>query len=395
MINFTFTTGLKAQFFELPKNKKSITVPFKMVRNMVIIKTMINGKGPYNFVMDTGVGLIVITDPAIGDSVGLSKRHVKVSGLGNSTEYSATVTSGLNFNINGIVGENLSAAVLQKDRFGLSNYAGMPIHGLLGYDFFNSLAVKFSFWDSTMIVARTGAIKALRKGFKLPIIIDQNKPYATAKVQYAEYPETDAKLVVDFGAGHSLLLDNYIRNNTLPQKYIKANLGVGLTGPLEGLLSRVAMLKIGKYEFKNVITSFPIVDTAANRRSIDRDGNLGLGILKRFTLIVDYQGGFIDLKPAKDFKAAFEHDMSGLEYYGDGDDYKTIIISRVEPGSAADDIGLKKDDAIAAINFKSVADLSIEQIDSYFKSGDDRSLLLDVYRNGKRGKFILTLKKRI
>ncbi|OKS88952.1 hypothetical protein RG47T_4430 [Mucilaginibacter polytrichastri] len=364
---------------------------------MVIVKTKIDGKGPYNFIIDSGVGIIIITDPSLADSVGMqSRRTIKLSGLGTGEDFDATISSNISFDINGIKGNNMSAAILRKDRFGLSNYAGMPIHGLIGYDFFNSLAVKFNFFDSTLTVARSGYLKEFKKGLKIPLTIEQGKPYLEARIKMADNKEVTTKLVVDIGAGHPLMLDNMVTNNTLPQKFIVGNLGVGLTGPVSGLISRVKELYIGKYVFKNVITSFTLTDSATTTgRAIPRDGNLGLGILKKFTLIIDYQNNAMYLKPGKDFKTPFEHDMSGLEYYAEGDDLRTIVINRVEPGSAGDITGLQKDDAILNINFKPVADMSIQEIDDIFKSGADRSLILDIYRDKKRYRYIITLKRRL
>lgn len=396
MLIFVFSEKvLKAQFFEMPVNKKKISVPFKMVRNMIVVKTMIGSKGPFNFIIDSGVGIIIITDPNLTDSLGTkTNRVIKLSGLGDADDVNAVINSNLDFDIGGVKGINLSAAVLKKDRFGLSNYTGMPIHGLIGYDFFNSLAVKFNFFDSTLTVARSGNLKEFKKGYKIPLEIQQGKPYIIATVKYAGNPPAESKLVVDFGAGHPLLLENINRNNTLPNKFIAGNLGMGFTGPISGLLSRVEELNIGKYIFKNVITSFTIKDTI-KKADFERDGNLGLGILKRFNLILDYSAGTMYLKPGRDFKAPFEHDMSGLEYFGDGDDYRTVIISRVEPGSAADMAGIHENDAILMINFKPVNEMTIQQVDDIFKSGEDRSLLLDILREEKRIRFILTLKRRI
>ncbi|HMG10622.1 MAG TPA: PDZ domain-containing protein, partial [Mucilaginibacter sp.] len=101
------------------------------------------------------------------------------------------------------------------------------------------------------------------------------------------------------------------------------------------------------------------------------------------------------LKPGSKFREPFEHDMSGLEYYAAGDNFDRIIINRVEPGSAADEIGLERDDEIVTINFKPVSKMTLEEIDDLFKSKNDRSLLLDVYHDKKLDKVILTLKRRI
>ena len=58
-------------------------------------------------------------------------------------------------------------------------------------------------------------------------------------------------------------------------------------------------------------------------------------------------------------------------------------------------LGLEKDDEITAINFKPVADMTIEQIDDILKSKDQRSLLLEVYHDHKFDRVIITLKRRI
>jgi C-terminal processing protease CtpA/Prc len=101
------------------------------------------------------------------------------------------------------------------------------------------------------------------------------------------------------------------------------------------------------------------------------------------------------LKPNVTFPEPFEHDMSGMEYYAAADGLKHIIISRVEAGSAADAVGIEKDDEIVAINFKPVGEMSLEQIDNLLKSKDERTLLLEVYHDHKYDNVIITLKRRI
>ncbi len=362
---------------------------------MVIIQLNINDKGPFNFILDTGVGLMLITDPKLVDSINVtSKRTLKISGIGEGEAFEAYVTSALNIQIKGLVSYDVAAAILKTDHFGLSNYAGMPIHGLLGYEFFNNLAVKIEFADSTLSVSRPRDVRTLRKGTKIPITVEERKPYVKTKITYQDGVKTDNKLILDLGAGHALSLENAIKKHGLPEKFITANLGIGLTGPVSGFLSRVKELDIGKYKLKDVITSFPQGDQY-QKLFVQRDGNLGIGILKRFTVIIDYPDSVLYLKPGVGFKQPFEHDMSGLEYYTAGDNYDRIFISRVEPGSPADEIGLEPDDEILAINLKPVTKMTIEEIDAIFKSQNDRSLLLEVYHDGKKDNVILTLKRRI
>ncbi|MGZ3871872.1 MAG: aspartyl protease family protein [Mucilaginibacter sp.] len=384
-----------AQYFDLKDNKKRVTLPFRMVRDMIIIQLNINNKGPFNFILDTGVGLMLITDPKLVDSINIvNKRTLKISGIGEGDAFEAYVTPGLNVQIPGLVSYDVAAAILKTDHFGLSNYAGMPIHGLLGYEFFNNLAVKIDFSDSTLSVSRPKDLRLFRKGTKIPITVEDRKPYIKTKVTFADDAKAEVKLILDLGAGHALSVENAIEKHGLPKKFIAANLGVGLTGPVNGFLGRVKELDIGKYKLKDVITSFPEGDQFKTL-AIKRDGNVGIGILKRFTVIVDYPDSVVYLKPGNAFKTPFEHDMSGLEYYSAGKDFDRVIIGRVEPGSPGDVVGLERDDEILAINLKPVKKMTLEQIDGIFKSQNDRSLLLEIYHDNKKDNVILTLKRRI
>ncbi len=395
LLNLFFVSA-HAQYFDINGRNKKVTIPFRMVRNMVVIKLRINNKGPFNFIMDTGVGLMVITDPDLMDSVSTpGKRILKLTGCGGDEAYDAYITAPLNVDIPGLTSYNVAAAILKADHFGLSNYAGMPIHGLLGFEFFSNLAVKVDFSDSTLTVYRPNDELLYNKGEKIPITIENHKPYLDANVHLPDGSVKKSKLVIDLGAGHPLSLDNMADSHELPKKCIPANLGMGFNGPVIGFISRINEIELGKYKIKNLISSFPEDDSLKQRFMEKRDGNLGVGLLKKFVVVFDYYNKAIYLKRGPDYSEPFEHDMSGLEYYAAGDDFKRVIISRVEPGSAGDDIGLEKNDEIVAINFKPTASMSLEQIDDLFKSQNERSLLLDIYHDKKIDQVILTLKRRI
>lgn len=384
-----------AQYLDLEKGRKRVNVPFRLVRNMIIIKLKINDKGPFNFILDTGVGLMIITEPQLIDSINLaSKRTIKIPGLGEGEDDEAYISSVIKVNIPGLESHDISAAILKKDHFNLSNYAGMPIDGLLGYEFFANVAVRINFADSTLSVCRPADLRSMRKSDKIPISIEERKPYMQAKITFPSGKKTDSKLVIDIGAGHPVSIENMIKTNGLPKAYIPANLGVGLNGPISGFISRINEIDIGKFKLKDVLASFPDDTKSQITPSVPRDGNLGIGILKKFDVVFDYPDNTLYLRRGPLFKEPFEHDMSGLEYYSTGN-FSHVIISRVEPGSAGDEIGLQKGDEIMSINFKSVTKMSLEEIDSIFKSRDQRGLLLEIYHDKRYDKVILTLKRRI
>ena len=229
-----------AQYFDLEKHTKHVTIPFRLIRNMIIIKIKINNEGPFNFILDTGVGLMIITEPKLIDSINLSSKTViKIPGLGEGTDNEAYLTPVLDIGIPGMESHEINAAILKTDQFNLSNFAGIPIYGLLGYDFFSNLAIKVNFADSTIIACRPADLRHLNKFTQMPISIEERKPYLHANITFPNGKTVDSKLVIDIGAGHPISIENMIKNNGLPQKSVAASLGIGLNGPIEGYLSRV------------------------------------------------------------------------------------------------------------------------------------------------------------
>jgi hypothetical protein len=387
------------QTFHILGRQGKAVVPFRFVRNMLIIQLKINNRGPYNFILDTGCGYTMITDPLLIDSINAKiKKRLRIAGVGEGKDLDAWMVPALKIKIAGIEAESASAAVLSKDVLELSAFAGIPVHGLIGFDFFNSFPVKINFADSTITAFSTHKLPGWRKGSKIRIQIEEKKPYLSANVNFAQGLPAPLKLLVDLGAGHSLSVESGWNNNgSMPEKYIAAaNLGVGLSGPVNGYMSRVELMEIGNYKFKRVITAFPDSCSVMSKlASIKRNGSIGIDLLKRFIVLFDYQQGYLYLKPNYNFKDPFEHDMSGMEYYAAGDDLRRIIICRVEPGSAAALVGIEKDDELLAINFKEVSRMSMQEIDNILRSKNERTILVEVMRQNVSAKVLLTLKRRI
>src|ERR1700743_3011294 len=114
LLCFSFSP-VKAQYFDLNNGEKSVKLHFKLVRNLVIIKLKINDKGPFNFILDTGVGLMIITDPSIVDSVNIIRTHIiKLRCLGQGDDLEAALSSPLDIRMRGIKSKDVGAAILKE-----------------------------------------------------------------------------------------------------------------------------------------------------------------------------------------------------------------------------------------------------------------------------------------
>ena len=384
-----------AQHFILTNHRQSSKFKFKVVRQLVIVSLKINNKGPFNFVLDSGVGLLVITDPTLLDSIDFTdKRTVRLTGMGEGEEYEAYFTGPVKVDLPGITSVDVRSAILKKDHFNLTNYAGLPIHGLLGYEFFKELTVRFNFLDSTIKAYSPKINRKFSSYNHIPITIEHNKPFVQTKIRFCDSSVRKVRLLVDIGAGHALSLENMSTKLWQTSELIPANLGMGFAGPIKGNVGRVNALYLGKYALKDVITSFPNTVPKLIETQL-RDGNIGLDVLSRFNIIFDYKHNLLHIKQIGVLRAPFEHDMSGLEYYAEGKKLRRVFISRVEEGSAAAAIGLKENDELLAVNTKPVNEMGLAEIDNLFRSRSGRNILLEILRKDKYEQIVITLKKRI
>ncbi|RZL51057.1 MAG: PDZ domain-containing protein [Pedobacter sp.] len=392
-----FTNTSVAQSFTFEANQNKSALNFNLVKNLIIVPLYINGKGPYNFILDTGVGPLIITDPSLLDTLGLKGlRTTKIYGLGQGEEIEAFVTSELNVKIKEAGIMHIPTAILKKDIFNLSSYLGTEIHGILGYYFFNSFVVKINYSTKRLLFYAPQA-KTKKRGTKFPIEIIIKRPYITVDLLTPQQKNIKAKLIIDCGASHALSMEALDGAAfPLPDRTIEANLGVGLSGPISGYVGRIPKIAIGKYAFKNILSGFPAFESvAAQIGYTTQNGNLGAEFLRRFDAVYDYPNSAIYLKPNQGYKSNFDHDMSGIEVYIDPNNKKRYFIGRIEPGSPAEKAGFKEQDEIVSLDFKWIVLYSLEEVTNLFKSSEGKTVVVEILREDKSIVKLLKLKRRI
>lgn len=396
-LQLCFSGKSYAQNFVFNTNIKRDALNFQKIKNLIIIPIYINGKGPFNFLLDTGVDPLIITDSSLIDSLQYKNlRTIKISGAGEKKEIDALFSSESFVQISEASMSNMPTVILKDDVFNLSGYLGMKIHGLIGFHFFNSFVVKVNYATSKITITLPGNGKPI-KGSKILLEFFENKPYINTFLTTEQMGEIPVKLIIDCGASHSLSLETYKEDAfPLPNPNISGNLGVGLGGEISGNIGRVLSLKLGLYKFNNVLTNFPNYnDIAAKTKQKDRTGNLGSGVLKRFHITYDYQNNAMYLRKNEFFSEPFEHDMSGIELYTTENSTTRYFIGRIEPGSPAEKAGLLPNDEILGINFKKIETFTLDEITNLLKTTDGQALIVEIWRKDHIVIKVIKLKKRI
>ncbi|GGE57479.1 PDZ domain-containing protein [Pedobacter psychrotolerans] len=384
------------QEFVFPENKSKQSIPFKCIKNLIIIPLMVNGKGPYDFVLDTGVGPLIITEPSIIDSLDFSTmRKIKLSGLGvESVE--AYVSQNVSAQLGKAKIKYIPTAVLEEDLFNLSGHLGIKIYGLIGFDFFNSFIVDVRYSHNKLIFYNLKS-KVKYRGAKIPILIEKQKPYIETQVVVDDTVKVKARLLIDTGASHALSMEMLGSGAfPTPSKKVKANLGMSLSGEIKGYVGRISKFYIGNYTFDQVVAGFPDFEYISKRIDLSkRNGNLGGEILRKFDIQFNYQQGFISLKPNSNRKKPFQHDMVGMVVYLEQNEFKRVLIGEVDEGSPAEKAGFMLHDEIISIDFKPIEFYTLNDINELFKSGPGRRLLFEIYRGDRILFKFVQLEKRI
>ncbi len=399
--------GSPTFMFACPKARYA-TFKFDTHRNLIIVAARLNGKGPYHFLLDTGVSTSLLTNTALGDSLHLERgEEFRVVGSGGQdTPLRAYRTSEVRVELPGVVAPRMRWLLLSEDALNLSAYAGTRIDGILGGELFRSLVVSIWPMRGELVCHAPEHYRAPRRWASLPLYLDQGKAYVEATV--GQQPLAGGKaaaplplrLVLDTGAGHALSLETSADPRLhLPPAHLRANLGHGLSGLIEGYLGRVATVQLGRYQLQQVLTSFPDSGQVHQRlrpQDAARQGNLGYELLKRFNVVIDYPHQRLLLRANAQNQLPFEHDMSGLILVAAGPNYRYCLVTEVLAGSPAEEAGIVPDEELLAINMLPVPVLPLSEIFRLLRSQNGQRLLLVLRRpDGELHSVSLTLRRRI
>lgn len=378
-----------ASGFFLSGNRKHDRIPFKFRSNLIIVPIQINGSDTLNFILDTGVANTIITDPTALDKSRLDlKRKMMIEGLGAGELISGHTAIGNTLTMQHMQVNRHNMLVLDNPVTSLSGYAGMPIHGIIGYEIFNSFVVTLDFARKELLLSLPGKFKySAKHGDKLAVSIDNTKPYITTEAKISGKRYQDLRLMIDTGAGSALLIDATAQNRiSLPASVIEPREGLGLNGTVHGSLGRIDGIKLGSNELQNVLASFPDSSVFGNKIQDrnDRQGSIGCDLLRRFKVTFNYPEKYVAFKPVKSrLKEGFEYNMSGLDILAVGEKLDNYFIDHVNENSPGEKAGLKKGDQILFIDGTSVKEMNINEVYQLMKKGDGKALDIMVTRDNK------------
>lgn len=319
---FSFSASLVAQpGFFLQHSKKKDRIPFKLVNNLPIIQLEINGT-PLSFILDTGVKSTILFSLEQADSIQLrNTTPVLLQGLGSGAGVEALKSLNNKVKVGNALDTDHEIYIIFDSTLNFSPRMGIPVHGILGNEFFKNFIVKINY--STQIITvynpQKYPLKPCKKCEDLPLNFVGGKPYISLLMESESLTE-QVTLLVDSGSSDVMwIFDNRDFIKESPKNYFNDFLGLGLSGNIFGKRTRIPGLSVGSFHLNNVNTSFPEEDAILKARYYEeRDGSVGGGFLSRFTVTFDYGNQLVRFKKNRKFNEPFNYNMSGLTLEHEG-----------------------------------------------------------------------------
>jgi hypothetical protein len=386
--------------FSLADGKTKVEIPIEIHNNLIVVPVVLNGALPLKFIIDTGVRTAILTQKAFTDILNLSySRKYTISGPGGEKLVDAYVTNNVSLELPGVLGRGHALLVLAEDYLELRNYLGTDVHGILGYELFSRFIVQVDYEKKIMTLMLPERFKMRRKYQAIPIRIEDTKPYITTPVVLRDGTQLTAKLLMDSGASHGLMLDPGSDSRiTVPPHAVSSVIGRGLGGEITGKVGRIETLHLGNVRLENLIANFPDPNSYFDSLKLGttpRNGSIGGEVLSRFTVIFNFPKEEVYLKKNHSFKKAFHYNLSGLTVKAKGSKLNVFEITGVRKESVADRAGIEEGDVILSINGLSAGQIDLNIINSLFNFRPGKKIHLTLVRNGQRFKTDFKLEDQI
>ena len=355
------------------RGQASETVPFNFDNNHIMILATVNGVGPIWFLVDTGADVNYINQSRVAEFHMQPYGALQTIG-GGETSIGGSFVEHVTLRIGDVELRDQHASVLELK--GLEKLYGMPLGGLLGYDFLSRFVVDIDYVHKTLTLSgRDGRTPCAPTGtheradppgrgarcapcVRVPLTMQGQQPYLSGSIRVGD--ETiPSWFILDVGAADTM---------TFTTPFIAAHHLLERAGDKERTVHHVAAPDLEAYAPTNVrglidaitigsvtIPHVPVNLSVAKSGAYTSpafDGNVGETLLARFAhVVLDYGRGEMVLVPGPDTaKPMQERTTFGLTIIAGGEAFHTFTVTAVRAESPAAHAGFVKGDVIAAVD---------------------------------------------
>ena len=276
-----------------------LEVPFDFLHNQIVLRGMLNGHGPYSFILDTGTVSATI-DLQVARELGLplGARATSVGvGAGRSA---GRPTTFVELQIGGISVSDLEVAVF--DLSGVSRALGRPLHGVLGFGFLDSRITQIDYFQRRVrfyeeYPVSRNAGRDDEKSISFPMQFHSQSVLPVLKDCYVN----GTRLTVTLDTGSSLGL--VLFPHTIERLGLVELARTGIPMEAAGYLGEARLTKgwvksvmLRSIDLGAIEVAYARTGYATDEDPERRGGSIGNAILQDFVLTLDYRAGVVTLQ---------------------------------------------------------------------------------------------------
>ncbi|MBC3757358.1 hypothetical protein H7U19_03005 [Hyunsoonleella sp. SJ7] len=286
------------------KLESPVTLPYKIINGLIVIKLQINNSKQLNFVLDTGAPITCIfeSDRAIGFQDPLGEHDKIGSHTQIYMEKPVKFIDGLHLKLNdNIFLKNLSVGLWPPEMFFKNTfYDNVPYDGIIGYDLLRFVVLEINQESKTLTLHNPEEDIPQHDWVYSDFEFINNKPYCNINLRIKpEDEKIPIKVHFDLGnMNYMWVKTNQNKNITAPVKRKEQVIGMGIDGkPMMGTSWPVHSLEIAGFTNWAMPVRF---SSTGHSRDKYREGHIGLKELERFNLLIDYTNKSLGIRPVEE-----------------------------------------------------------------------------------------------
>jgi hypothetical protein len=142
---FSSFYGYSQSDFQIENKRKKVVIPFKFINNLIFIPVVVNGE-ELTFLLDTGVEQTILFSLDEKEEVKLFElEKLRLRGLGSKEAIDSYKSSKNKVEIKSYVDHNHEIYIILDQEFNFSSHVGIPVNGIIGYNFFRKNLVEIDY----------------------------------------------------------------------------------------------------------------------------------------------------------------------------------------------------------------------------------------------------------
>jgi hypothetical protein len=351
----------------------------------VVVEAMLNGRGPFGFILDTGGHDILTPDAA--KALGLLGMGAGSSGGAGAGTLPEQYTRVRQVDIGAATLRDQSFIIVPLQFDTVEQGAKSPLAGILGVELFERFAVELNYGAQTLTLRPLHGAP-LGHGVPVAITFTDDQPILSAKINGMSGDNG-----LDTGNSGSLVVQGrWARSHGLAQQMRKGLLtaGFGAGGVSKNWASRTD-LELAGITFRHIAAHYS-EDVAGAFSSRTEAGNIGNEIYEHFILSFDYGRGTVWFDPAHPQpQRQYVYSRAGISVYKESPDAFTV--ASVLPRGPAAEAGIETGDLIVAVNGMPATVLSGWDFRRMVREPSGTKVGLGFTRNGQKRSTTVTLRE--